>query len=110
MAQETRGERLGQAMALRGWRKHAALAKALGIDASTVSRWRRDGPLSLEHAMALCEHLDVSLDWLLLGRGTPEWRRHASPEVEALGNRARLALTRFTSALPELFGADGDRG
>jgi len=110
MAQGTRGDRLSHAMAMRGWRKHAALAKALGIDASTVSRWRGDGPLSLEHAMAVCELLDVSLDWLLLGRGTPEWRRRTSPEVEALGMRARDALARFTAALPELFGNNDEGG
>jgi transcriptional regulator with XRE-family HTH domain len=110
MNRSTRGDRLAEAMALRGWRKHAALAKALGVNGSTVWRWRNNGPLSLDHAVAVCDILDVSLDWLLLGRGSLDAWDQRSLEGELLRERARAALSAFTAALPELFGAVAERG
>ena len=65
----TRGERLIEAMRVRGMQKQHALAFALGVNESTVTRWKHDGPMSLESAIALCQVLDVSLDWFLVGTG-----------------------------------------
>jgi transcriptional regulator with XRE-family HTH domain len=45
------------------------LAQDLGVDESAISRWKKNGPISLDHAARLCEVLDISLDWLILGRG-----------------------------------------
>ena len=67
---ETFGDRLRQAMAARGLRKQLALAVEIGVDHSAVSRWQNGSGLSLGHAARVCEALDVSLDWLILGRGT----------------------------------------
>jgi transcriptional regulator with XRE-family HTH domain len=50
--------------------KQHALAFALGVNESTVTRWKHDGPMSLESAIALCQVLDISLDWFLVGSGT----------------------------------------
>jgi transcriptional regulator with XRE-family HTH domain len=65
----TRGERLVEAMRIRGMHKQHALAYALGVNESTVTRWKNDGPMSLESAIALCQALDISLDWFLVGNG-----------------------------------------
>ncbi|WP_281286202.1 helix-turn-helix domain-containing protein [Marilutibacter aestuarii] len=67
-----RGRRIRTAMARRGVGKHCVLATALDVTEGAVSRWCQGGPMSLANAIALCEYLDVSADWLLLGRGEME--------------------------------------
>ncbi len=71
----SRGERLQNAMAARGIRKQIVLATELGVNESAVSRWQQGAGLSLEHAVRLCETLDISLDWLVLGRGHMDQHR-----------------------------------
>lgn len=66
---ESRGDRLSRAIKGRGIGKMMALALDLDVHESAISRWRKNGPMSLEHAARLSEVLDVSLDWLVLGRG-----------------------------------------
>lgn len=72
---ESRGERLRRAFVARGVHKQMSLAVQLGVDESAISRWQRNQGLSLEHAAALCEALDISLDWLVLGRGYMDLHR-----------------------------------
>lgn len=67
-----RGHRVRHAMKARGIHKQFALAIDLGIDQSTLSRWSNGATLSVENAIKLSMALDVSLDWLLLGRGHME--------------------------------------
>jgi transcriptional regulator with XRE-family HTH domain len=111
-----RGNRLAEAMRLRGWNKQTALAEALGVKPSAVSRWLKNGSLSLDHAVALCDFLNISLDWLMLGRGTPDLARWPIPErpdersLPSIRVRARQALDAFTATLPELFGGDDGTG
>jgi transcriptional regulator with XRE-family HTH domain len=66
----TRGARLIEAMKLRGMQKQHALAYSLGVNESTVTRWKNNGPMSLESAIALSHTLDISLDWFLIGTGS----------------------------------------
>jgi hypothetical protein len=66
----TRGARLIEAMKISGMQKQYALAYTLGVNESTVTRWKNDGPMSLDHAIALCHALDMSLDWFLVGYGS----------------------------------------
>lgn len=83
----TRGQRLVEAMNKRGMRKQHALAYAVGVNESTVTRWKHDGPMSLENAIALCAALDISLDWFLLGSGAmdrPSARLRERAEDERL--------------------------
>jgi len=80
----SRGERLQLALEARGIRKQMALAAELGVDESTVSRWQRSAGLSLEHAARLCEVLDISLDWLVLGRGDMD--QHRRPIAATIAN------------------------
>ena len=70
-----RGKRIRNAMAARNFKKAHALAAALDVSTAAVSRWQNGGHVSLQSACAFAEKLDVSLDWLLLGRGTIDWHR-----------------------------------
>ncbi|WP_275531687.1 helix-turn-helix domain-containing protein [Ensifer aridi] len=70
------GDRLEIALNARGIKKQMAFAAQLGVDDSLVSRWLRGNGLSMQNAIRVCEVLDVSLDWLLLGRGTIDSHRH----------------------------------
>ena len=64
-----RGMRLRTAMMANGYHKQHAFAVALNVSQSTVTRWLANGPMSLESAADICSLLDISLDWLVLGRG-----------------------------------------
>jgi hypothetical protein len=68
-----------------------ALAAELGVDESAISRWQRDAGLSLTHAARLCEVLDISLDWLVLGRGDMNLHRRAAAPSAELDSGAPLA-------------------
>lgn len=48
------------------------LALDLGVDESAISRWKKGGAMSLDSAARLARALDVSLDWIVLGRGEME--------------------------------------
>jgi transcriptional regulator with XRE-family HTH domain len=65
------GERLVAAMQMRGNFKATALACALSVNEAAISRWKRGGPITLHHAIRLCDTLDVSMDWLIRGIGHP---------------------------------------
>jgi transcriptional regulator with XRE-family HTH domain len=88
-------------MALRGIRKHAVLAAALSVTDGAVSRWCQGGPMTAINIVALCEFLDMSADWLLLGRGSIDQHRqqpnHWPGEAALPGicERARPHLIRF---------------
>jgi transcriptional regulator with XRE-family HTH domain len=82
-----RARRLQQALDRRGRRKRYALAIEIGVNPSSMTRWLQGEPISIEHAMRLCEVLEISLDWLLLGRGHPD---PTSPDPTSLG---RLELS-----------------
>ena len=72
------GKRLEQALRRSGIGKLHALAVEIGVDQSAISRWRQGLPISLPNAVALCRALDVSLDWLLTGRGMMDGHRIAA--------------------------------
>jgi transcriptional regulator with XRE-family HTH domain len=88
---DTLGDRLRHAMAVRGIAKQMAFAAELGVHDSVVSRWRRGAGLSMEHAARVCLTLDISLDWLILGRGDMDSHRAAPgpgvPSVLAIAAR-----------------------
>lgn len=72
------GERLTFALEQRGVRKLYALAVEIGVDESALSRWKKDGAISLPSAARLSQALDISLDWLILGRGHIDAHRFGS--------------------------------
>lgn len=68
-----RGDRIARAIEKHDLCKAMALAAELGVSEAAVSKWKHGHTMSLENACMLASKLDVSLDWLLLGRDTPEW-------------------------------------
>lgn len=94
------GARLVMAMQLRGNYKATALACALGVNEAAISRWKRGGPITLPHAVRLCDTLDISMDWLIRGIGHPGVRqRHEvacpPPQITARTVDELRALLRF---------------
>ncbi len=80
-------------MAARGVRKQQALAAELNVHESAITRWKEDKEMSLPNAIALGAVLDVSLDWLLLGRGTMD--AHKSPPTPGPRDAADDELRRI---------------
>lgn len=71
----TRGHRLREAMKLRKFSKTLALATELNVSVAAISRWQNGGHVSLQSACDIAHRLDISLDWLLMGRGHIDWHR-----------------------------------
>ncbi len=105
---ESRGDRLSHAIKGRGISKMMALALDLDVHESAISRWRKGGPMSLENAARISEVLDISLDWLVLGRGQMDAHTTeglASEEFELLRVVRRLrrsAVTHLLALLEDL--------
>jgi transcriptional regulator with XRE-family HTH domain len=105
----TQGERLRLAMLKRGMCKLSAMACSVGVSESAISRWRSGGAMTLSNVAAVCNALDISADWLVLGRGDMNLHRAChvleSPDlarsVSELSPQARIALHRFLRALVE---------
>lgn len=100
--------RLDHALEYRKVRKALALAAEIGVDQSAVSRWRKKRSISIEHAVDLCNALDISLDWLLTGRGDIEGHKKAASLEDILacrlftdlpGDKAKLAARRLIDLL-----------
>jgi len=87
-----RGERLKEAIRRRQHRKMLVLAQDLAVDESAISRWKSGGAMSLDHASKVCTVLDISMDWLLLGRGEMEGHKsvHVSDEERTLITDVRV--------------------
>lgn len=95
----TRGERLKHAFTVKGIEKQMALAFDLDVHQSTITRWKEDGAMSLGSACRLCEILDISLDWLILGRGFMDQHKLGTDEPGADANDVQR-FRRTTRALP----------
>jgi transcriptional regulator with XRE-family HTH domain len=99
-----RGLRLRQAIEASGHRKLMALASELGVSAAALSKWIQGHTMSVEHACKLAGLLDVSLDWLLMGRNAPAWLQQdqlSATEIELIdGLRHRPSrVTRLMQAI-----------
>jgi transcriptional regulator with XRE-family HTH domain len=103
-----RATRLREALRRRGIRKLYGLALDLQVDQSTISRWTNDGGMSLDHVAALCAHLNISLDWLIFGRGTMEIG-HRSGEVEKLADLAGALEPELTACFATILKAIVER-
>ena len=64
-----RGLRLEEALRIRRISKMYALSIEIGVNESAISRWRRGAPITTDNLIKLCNILNISADWLLLGRG-----------------------------------------
>lgn len=98
------GDRLSKIMHIRGLKKSLALAMALGVDESTISRWRKGGPITVPNAISLSRELDVSLDWLLAGRGQPQVmpQENSPNDLDLLHQKLDELPHAVTHALAEL--------
>lgn len=95
----SRGIRLVEAMQSRGYAKQHALAYALGVNESTITRWKNDGPMTLENAVTLCRQLDISIDWFLNGTGSRDAQNGSAADASAetaLASSIRRAETAMT--------------
>lgn len=72
---DSMGWRLELALKRRKVRKSYPLALEIGVSESCISRWRRGCSISTDNAIKLCHALDISLDWLLSGRGSMDQHR-----------------------------------
>ncbi|WP_296516902.1 helix-turn-helix transcriptional regulator [Rhodopseudomonas sp.] len=88
-------------MKLRGMAKQHALAFAMGVNESTITRWKNNGPMSVDHVIRLCKALDISLDWFLNGVGgidAPE----PEPDKVGIGESSLLScMKRAETAMTE---------
>jgi transcriptional regulator with XRE-family HTH domain len=106
---ENWGLRLRQALRSRRVRKLHALAVDIGVDQSAISRWRKGYAISLPNAIALSQALDVSLDWLMTGRGSMDDHRVIHDPIAhaarvffgALSQPEALAVQRVLLALSD---------
>ncbi|GLS26474.1 helix-turn-helix domain-containing protein [Marinibactrum halimedae] len=86
-------ERLRVVMKNQNIKKYSPIAASLNVDESTISRWQTTGNISLSNAIKISEELDVSLDWLLLGRGTTLQHKHFSAsenEINVIMNMRKI--------------------
>ncbi len=96
-----RGKRIREAISRSHIRKVHAVAAELNVSVAAVSRWQNGGHTSLESVCLLAELLDVSLDWLLLGRGTMDW--HTDSTISTGELHWVLLLRNRSSKLQSLF-------
>ena len=99
-----RGTRLRQAMMTRGHRKATALAAELDISPAAITKWTQGHAMSVDHACNLAVLLDISLDWLLMGRNGPDWlqpNQLSELELDLIG-RLRERPTRIVELLIRL--------
>jgi transcriptional regulator with XRE-family HTH domain len=88
-----RGERLRLAMDARGVKKQHAFAFQLKVHESAITRWKTNRSFSLDNAIAVCAALDISLDWLLLGRGTMD--SHKASETNNMETEENYLAAQF---------------
>ena len=98
------GHRLRQALRRRRVGKLYVLALEIGVNESALTRWKKGDAISTANAVRLCQVLDISLDWLLLGRGTMDLHKPTTTsaaddllveQVRALPPEAAASLSDF---------------
>lgn len=87
---KTRGARLRLAMRVRGVNKLSVLAATIGTSESAVCRWCNNENMTLDNIVRVCVSLNVSADWLLLGRGHMDM--HQSGTVSLLPHLYQLIM------------------
>lgn len=92
-----RGERLEEALRIREIKKMYVLAIEIGVNESTISRWRKGAPIATDNVIKLCRSLDISADWLLLARG------HIDQHISLSVNHDERELLDLVRSLPPDF-------
>jgi transcriptional regulator with XRE-family HTH domain len=77
------GQRLIEALKLRDI-SQSALSIRMGVSRQAVNGWTKDRTeMPLKTALQLCEILDVSADWLLMGKDRPQAAQPSSDTMMA---------------------------
>lgn len=94
----TLADRIRFARRRRGW-SQAKLAEHLGVTAGAVGHWERDSGAdpSFRSTRAIAIALDVSIEWLALGRGAmqPGDTSHSSPPIIPLSEDEQALLQQY---------------
>lgn len=103
------GKRLLMAMKARGISKQYLFADLLSVDQSTVTRWISGKGMSITHAIAICDQLNLSMDWLILGIGEMDRENHNSGEkqtysVEVLSEEAKHIIVNTINYMTSIEG------
>lgn len=115
LVDKERGNRLREAMIIRGNRKAMALAAELEISPAAITKWKQGHAMSVDNACSLARSLEVSLDWLLMGRNSPEWlqpdqlsdlERVLIEKLRMRSKRVMRLIINLISELPEYRGSD----
>lgn len=77
-----RGKRIRKAISTSKIVKAYALAAEINVSIAAVSKWQNGGEISLNNACELAVATDVSLDWLLLGRGQSDTHKRLNSANE----------------------------
>ncbi|WP_374139690.1 helix-turn-helix domain-containing protein [Sphingomonas sp. 32-62-10] len=104
------GKRLLIAMKARGIPKQYLLADLISVDQSAVTRWISGKSMSISHAIAICNQLNLSMDWLILGIGEMYRENLNSAEdkvhsVEALSEEAKYIIIKTIDYMTSIEGA-----
>jgi transcriptional regulator with XRE-family HTH domain len=90
-----------EAMKLRGMTKQHALASALGVNESTITRWKANAAMSVNSVVLLCKELDISLDWFLNGTGSMDAHKPNAEIISIAQNKLLSHLQRFEATLTD---------
>jgi transcriptional regulator with XRE-family HTH domain len=90
-----------EAMKLRGMTKQHALAYALGVNESTITRWKANETMSVNSAVLLCKELDISLDWFLNGTGSMDAHKLNAGMTSNPQSKLLSHFQRFEAALSD---------
>jgi transcriptional regulator with XRE-family HTH domain len=96
------GGRIRQAMQRAGHVKLASLAEEIGVSESSLSRWCNGHDISLANAVALADCLEVSLDWLVIGRtakATCSCQTEGPDDLALPSAESALAIAEFLQAV-----------
>jgi hypothetical protein len=91
--------------------KDVDLAEALGLSRSNPAVWKIRDRIPFAECMAIAEKHGVSLDWLVLGRGTPEIDALAGsvPAPDSCGEREAAYVELQAFEMPDLLNADSSQ-
>jgi hypothetical protein len=91
--------------------KDVDLAEALGLSRSNPAVWKIRDRIPFAECMAIAEKHGVSLDWLVLGRGTPEIDASAEsvPAPDGCGEREEAYVELQAFEMPDLLNADSSQ-
>ncbi|MBW5893135.1 helix-turn-helix domain-containing protein [Pectobacterium polaris] len=90
---------LSRLMELLGVASDSELARALDVNRQTLASWRKRESVPYSICVNLSEEKNISLDWLLTGRGAAYVGTAAQPESSATFSQSDLKLLELMNQL-----------